>query len=132
MKQNYSYESAIQPMYRDHLFIAIFGKDSERSKRWRLELYNALNNSNYSDPESLELNTLENVLFIKMHNDVSFLIDAQMTLYEHQSSPNPNFIVFYNGKIERPERYDLQLSDAFISEDKSGDYQWTAHVININ
>ena len=168
MKQNYSYESAIQPMYRDHLFIAIFGKDSERSKRWRLELYNALNNSNYSDPESLELNTLENVLFIKMHNDVSFLIDSQMTLYEHQSSPNPNmplrgllyfaqlyqkyisgekiklisenlkkipnpnFIVFYNGKAERPERYDLQLSDAFISEDKSGDYQWTAHVININ
>jgi len=26
----------------DHLFIAIFGKDTERSKRWRLELYNAL------------------------------------------------------------------------------------------
>ncbi len=23
----------------DHLFIAIFGKDTERSKRWRLELY---------------------------------------------------------------------------------------------
>lgn len=168
MNRNYAYETGIQPMYRDHLFIAIFGKDSERSKRWRLELYNALNNSNYSDPEALELNTLENVLFIKMHNDVSFLIDAQMTLYEHQSSPNPNmplrgllyfaqlyqkyisgekiklisenlkkipnpnFIVFYNGKAERPERYDLHLSDAFISKDVTGDYQWTAHVININ
>ena len=168
MSTNYSSEMSIQPMYRDHLFIAIFGKDDERSKRWRLALYNALNESNYSDPNALELNTLENVIFIKMHNDVSFLIDSQMTVYEHQSSPNPNmplrgllyfaqlyqkyiarekknlisenlkkipnpnFIVFYNGKAERPERYDLHLSDAFISEEKSGAYQWTAHVININ
>ena len=74
----------------NHLFIAIFGKDTERSKRWRLELYNALNNTNYSDPNELELNTLENVIYIKMHNDVSFLIDSQMTLYEHQRTTNPN------------------------------------------
>ena len=58
MNHNYSYETGIQPMYRNHLFIAIFGKDSERRKRWRLELYNALNDSNYSNPEDLELNTL--------------------------------------------------------------------------
>ena len=168
MSTNYSSEMSIQPMYRDHLFIAIFGKDDERSKRWRLELYNALNDSNYSDPDALELNTLENVIFIKMHNDVSFLIDSQMTLYEHQSSPNPNmplrgllyfaqlyqkyisrekntlisetlrkipnpnYVVFYNGRAVRPEQYDLHLSDAFICEDKSGNFEWTAHVININ
>ena len=168
MINNFSSDLTIQPMYRDHLFIAIFGKDDERSKRWRLELYNALNDSNYSDPEALELNTLENVIFIKMHNDVSFLIDSQMTLYEHQSSPNPNmplrgllyfaqlyqkyisrekntlisetlrkipnpnYVVFYNGRAVRPEQYDLHLSDAFICEDKSGNFEWTAHVININ
>ena len=74
----------------DHLFIAIFGKNNERSKRWRLELYNALNGTNYTDPDALELNTLENVIYIKMHNDVSFLIDSQMTLYEHQRTTNPN------------------------------------------
>lgn len=74
----------------DHLFIAIFGKDTERSKRWRLELYNALNNTNYTDPDALELNTLKNVLFIKMHNDVSFLVDSQMTLFEHQRTTNQN------------------------------------------
>lgn len=74
----------------DHLFIAVFGKDTERSKRWRLELYNALNNTNYTDPNALELNTLENVLFIKMHNDVSFLVDSQMTLFEHQRTTNQN------------------------------------------
>lgn len=154
--------------YKDRLFIAIFGKNTKDSKKWRLELYNALNNTNYSDPEALELNTIENVLYIKMHNDVSFMVDSQMTLYEQQSSPNPNmplrgllyfsqlyqkhislegrkliseqlvkipnpnFIVFYNGKSERPEQYDLHLSDAFIQEEKNKRFEWTAHVININ
>ena len=83
-------EVTVQQKVYYHLFIAIFGKDSERSKRWRLELYNALNNTNYTDPNALELNTLENVIYIKMHNDVSFLIDSQMTLYEHQRTTNPN------------------------------------------
>ena len=157
-----------QPKVYDHLFIAIFGKDTERSKRWRLELYNALNNTNYKDPDALELNTLENVLFIKMHNDVSFLVDSQMTLFEHQRTtnpnmplrgffyfaqlyhkylinageelisstliriPNPNYIVFYNGDTTRDEDYELKLSDAFMHEDKTGKFEWTARVLNIN
>ena len=86
----------------DHLFIAIFGKDTERSKRWRLDLYNALNNTNYTDPNALELNTLENVIYIKMHNDVSFLIDSQMSLFEHQRTTNPNMPLrgfFYFAKL---------------------------------
>ncbi len=157
-----------QKQVYDHLFIAIFGKDTERSKRWRLELYNALNNTNYTDPDALELNTLENVIYIKMHNDVSFLVDSQMTLYEHQRTtnpnmplrgffyfaqlyqkyidskreligtttlikiPNPNYIVFYNGDTSRDEDYELKLSDAFFHEDKSGKFEWTARVLNIN
>ena len=163
-----SEEITTQPKIYDSLFICIFGKDSERSKRWRLELYNALNNTNYTDPDKLELNTIENVIFIKMHNDVSFLVDSQMTLYEHQRTPNqnmplrglfyfaqlynkylkntdeqltsstlikipnPNYIVFYNGDISRDEDYELKLSDAFMQEDKSGRFEWTAHVLNIN
>lgn len=166
--QNNSIEEKPQPKYRDRLFIAIFGKDTERSKRWRLDLYNVLNGTNYTDPNALELNTIENVIFIKMYNDVSFLVDGQMTLYEqqsetnanmplrglfyfaqlyqkhlakkdlnlHQSSlikiPNPRFIVFYNGDTKRKERYKLRLSNAFELEDKSGDFEWTADVININ
>ena len=62
---------------------------TRRNKLW-LKLYNALNNTNYTDPDALELNTLENVIFIKMHNDMSFLVDSQMTLYEHQRTVNPN------------------------------------------
>ena len=79
-----------QPKFSDRLFIAIFGKDTERSKRWRLDLYNALNGTAYTDPDALQLNTIENVIYIKMYNDVSFLVDSQMTLYEQQSLPNAN------------------------------------------
>ncbi|MBQ3836714.1 MAG: hypothetical protein II814_06255, partial [Treponema sp.] len=46
--------------------------------------------------------------------------------------PTPRFIVFYNGDTKREERYKLRLSDAFEVEDKSGDFEWTADVININ
>ena len=166
--QNKTEEITVQSKVYDSLFIAVFGKDSERSKRWRLELYNALNNTNYTDPDALKLNTLENVLFIKMHNDVSFMIDSQITLYEHQRTtnqnmplrgffyfaqlyhkylidaeeqlttskmikiPNPNYIVFYNGDTNRDEDYEMRLSDAFMIEDKSGKFEWTARVLNIN
>ena len=88
--QNNIVEGQTQPKIRDRLFIAIFGKDNERSKRWRLDLYNVLNGTNYTDPDALELNTIENVIYIKMYNDVSFLVDSQMTLYEQQSETNAN------------------------------------------
>ena len=76
--------------YRDRLFKAIFGRDNEQSKKWRLELYNALNGTSYTDPDALEVNTIENVIYMTMKNDVSFLVDSQMTLYEQQSTYNPN------------------------------------------
>ena len=64
-----------QREYKDRLFKAIFGRNTEDSKRWRLDLYNALNNTSYTDPEALEVNTIENVIYITMKNDVSFLVD---------------------------------------------------------
>ena len=76
--------------YRDRLFKAVFGRDNEQSKKWRLELYNALNGTSYTDPDALEVNTIENVIYMTMKNDVSFLVDSQMTLYEQQSTYNPN------------------------------------------
>ena len=59
-------------------------------KRDLLSLYNAVNGTNYQDPEDLEINTLENVIYLKMKNDLSFLVGASMNLYEHQSTWNPN------------------------------------------
>ena len=71
--------------YRDHLFRFLF-----KDKRDLLELYNALNGSDYRDPNALEIVTLEDVIFLKMKNDLSFIIGDRLNLYEHQSTKNPN------------------------------------------
>ena len=76
--------------YKDSLFRRVFGAEDKRSARWRLELYNALSGKKHTNPEYLEITTLENVIYIKIKNDVSFLVDSQMTLWEHQSTLNPN------------------------------------------
>ncbi len=68
----------------------IFGGQDDRSARWRLDLYNALSGKHHTNPADLEITTLENAIYIEMKNDVSFLVDSQMTLIEHQSSYNPN------------------------------------------
>lgn len=75
----------INRTYKDRLFIMIFN-----SKKELLELYNAANGTNYDDPELLEINTLENAIYLSMHNDISFIIDSRLTLYEHQSTSSPN------------------------------------------
>ena len=54
-------------------------------------------------------------------NDLSFVIDSQLSLYEHQStySPNlplPRFIIFYNGEEAQPDRRILKLSDLYEVE----------------
>ncbi len=71
--------------YRDVLFRWLF-----RDKKDLLDLYNALNGSTYQNPEELEVITLEDVIFMKMKNDLSFMIGNTLNLYEHQSTWNPN------------------------------------------
>ena len=56
-----------------------------------IDVYNALNNTSYSeDDDSFEITTLEDVIYIHHKNDVSFIIDNRLALYEHQSTYNPN------------------------------------------
>ncbi len=71
--------------YKDSVFRMLF---SERKAL--LGLYNALNGTCYTDPEELEINTLENAIYLGRKNDISFIIQSQMYLYEHQSTMNPN------------------------------------------
>ena len=71
--------------YKDRVFRAVF-----KEKKDLLELYNALRGSDYTNPEDLEINTLENAVYMKMKNDLSFLIKGEQKLYEHQSTINPN------------------------------------------
>ena len=55
-----------------------------------LELYNAVNNSNYDDPSLVEINTIEGGFELSIHNDSSFIVDNVLSIYEHQSTHCPN------------------------------------------
>ena len=158
---------AVNRVYKSRIFTMIF-QDKEKL----LELYNAISGKNYTDPELLEINTLENAIYMNMQNDLSFLIDARLSLYEHQSTVNPNlplrflwyisklymgmtrkqniygterveipepqFVVFYNGVEEQPERKVLRLSDLYqtrterIEADLGRGLELEAVMFNVN
>lgn len=86
------------------------------NKKELLELYNAINGTDYTNPVDLVVNTLENAIYMGMHNDVSFLIDKRLNLYEHQSTYNPN----------------LSLSDTFQVKDEELQLWLKAAMLNIN
>lgn len=155
----------VNTKYKDRLFRLIF-----HEKKELLELYNAVNESNYTNPDELEITTIEDVVYMGMKNDLSFIIGDEMNLYEHQSSvcpnlplrglfyfssvyksyieplkrklystsqleiPFPQYIVFYNGTEERPEREELKLSNLFIEngKGKKPSLECTALVLNVN
>ena len=78
----------INRFYKDRLFKALFG--SEERKDLTLELYNAINHTHYSNPDDLQLSTIEDVVYMGMKNDVSFLLASDLNMYEQQSTWNPN------------------------------------------
>ncbi len=78
-------ETTVNRTFKSTVFIMVF-----EDKKNLLELYNAMTGKNYTDPELLEINTLENAVYMSMKNDLSFLIDGRLSLYEHQSTYNPN------------------------------------------
>lgn len=56
-----------------------------------LEVYNAINGTSYDDPEMVEIIPLENKGFsLSVRNDASFVLDANLSIYEHQSTLCPN------------------------------------------
>ena len=83
-----SSNTEINAKYKDRLFNFIFGR--EENREWTLSLYNAVNGSDYKDASLIEFNTLSDVLFLRMKNDTSFIISDIMSVYEHQSTYNPN------------------------------------------
>ena len=84
--------------YKSTVFAMLFG-----DRKRLLGLYNAISGKNYQDPEALEINTLENAIYMGMKNDLSFLIDDRLSLYEHQSTVNPNM----------PLRFLFYISDLY-------------------
>ena len=162
--QNVPSASTAMPVnrtYKSTLFIMLF-----QDKNNLLELYNAISGKHYTDPGILEINTLENAIYMTVKNDISFLIDGRLSLYEHQSTYNPNlplrfliyiaklysrmtrnanlygtkviripppeFLIFYNGREELPDRTVLNLSDMYEKEDPHAGLQLSAVMLNIS
>ena len=75
----------VKRKYKDILFRFVF-----RDKAEILQLYNAINHTNYTNPDELTITTMEDVIYIGMKNDLSFLIANDLNLYEHQSTLNHN------------------------------------------
>lgn len=78
-------EIQVNRQYKDRLFKFVF-----KEKEDLLQLYNALNGTDYNNPDDVEVNTLEDVVYMGMKNDISFLLTDVLNLYEHQSTFSPN------------------------------------------
>ncbi len=79
----------VQRNVKDRLFRFLFGQDREAL----LELYNALNGTDYQDAAQLEIITIESAVYIVMKNDLAFILAGTLNMYEHQSTYNPNLPV---------------------------------------
>ena len=128
--------------FKDTLFRKIFD-----NKKDLLSLYNALNDTEHTDEDLIEINTIEDAIYIGYKNDISFVIDSELNLYEHQSSVNKNMPIrgliylteLYKGYIERngePERRVMPLSDSYMTNDSNKDQEpcleLEALLVNIN
>ena len=152
---------SINRTYKDRLFKIIF-----EDKKELLSLYNALTGKNYQNPDELEINTIDDVIYMHLKNDMSFILDDWQNLFEQQSTFNPNqplrgffyfadlykvkyfgkkiystrllkiptpqYIVFYNGTANMPDKKELRLSDAFQQPTAQPDIEVVAHMLNIN
>ena len=101
----------INRQYKDRLFKVIFG--SPEHKEYALSLYNAVNNSHYTDAELLDYYTIENVVYMGMKNDLSFIFDATLNLYEQQSSFNPNMPL--RGLMYLSKQYEKYVEDHHLN-----------------
>ena len=78
-------EAKVNRKYKDTIFRMLF-----KEKENLLSLYNAVNGTSYVDTDGLEITTLQDAVYMNYKNDVSFVFDFELNLYEHQSTVNQN------------------------------------------
>ena len=72
--------------YKSSVFTTLFTEEEKL-----LELYSALSRHNYDKDTKIEINTLINVLYNGLQNDISFTIGNKLVvLLGHQSTVNNN------------------------------------------
>ena len=79
----------IQRNVKDRLFRFLFEEDREAL----LQLYNALNGTDYREASQLEIVTIDSAVYVVMKNDLAFVFAGTLNMYEHQSTYSPNLPV---------------------------------------
>lgn len=72
---------------------------------YALDVYNAMNDSAYTDPDMIQIMRLENGISLSVRNDASFFISNYLNLYEHQSTYSPNaplrFLIYLTNLLKK-------------------------------
>ena len=83
-----------KPKYKDSMF-----RDYFNDRVRLLSLCNALLGTNFTNPDELEINTLDGIFFSQIKNDLSCMIQNRLiVIVEHQSTVNENMplrMLFY-------------------------------------
>ena len=97
--------------YKDTLFRMVFKEPKEL-----LQLYNAVNGTQYTNPDDLEIVTLENAIYMSMKNDLAFIVGCHLNMYEQQSTFNPNMPLRFLQYVSR--EYEKLIVDKTIYSSK--------------
>ena len=92
------YQPTTIRQYKDNVFCLLY-----RDKNNLLDLYNGLNDTNYTNVDDLTVTTLKGGVYMKYKNDASFVFGQDLYMFEQQSSRNPNM----------PLRFLHYLSDVY-------------------
>ena len=105
--------------HKSRLFSYIFGR--EETKKRTLSLYNSLSGTNYTNPDDITITTIEDVIYMGMKNDLSYIVTEKVSLYstlninEHQSTENPNIPI-------RELMYAARLYDKYLKMNRKNQY----------
>ena len=125
--------------YKDNVFCLLY-----RDKNNLLDLYNGLNDTNYTNVDDLTVTTLKEQQSSRNPNMplrfLHYLSDVYRQMYNnsdlHRSTmlkiPVPHFVTFYNGKQPLEVESTLRLSDMYEKKMDCPELELIVRVININ
>ena len=74
--------------YKSDVFSMLMGINE-----YAMSVYNALNDTEITNPDEIEIRTLDKGVSLTVRNDAAFVVDAALSIYEHQSTVCPNMPV---------------------------------------
>ena len=85
--------------YKSDVFSLIMGVP-----RYALQTYNILNHTELDNPDEVKMERLESGISLSRRNDASFIVNADLNFYEHQSTYNPNMplrgLIYFVGAMK--------------------------------